>query len=223
METEKTVKTTFRHPLGVIPLTNENVKEIILYEGYIKALNDDPTFKFQAQHTISVSAENIQQVLKAYVKSILPNSIYAILEVIRYDQVNKRDVKQDYLTSFRKKQDIITKLEPYLFRLIHDGTVGFGIASYTQHVHEEIFITPKKTMIIYTSKVKEVEALLVEEGIKEFRETPPVFLENYPTATADLRSLADLFPEEYLQFRDEKYRSEIYTKELIQLLDFQEN
>lgn len=223
MTEEHALRESFRRPLGVIPLKSTDAEEIILYEGYVKAWVSVPTSKHRVQYTISISAEKIEPVVKAYVTSVLPKNLFGILEVTRNDSASEPGVKEEYLSPFQDKENFMATIEPYLFRLIHDGTIGFGVASYTQHEHEELFLERRKTMIIRTSKTSEVEAVLGNAGIEPFGDRPPVFLDAYPTSSGDLFSFADAYPKDYAQYGNKRYHSPVYTKELIRLLNFKEN
>jgi hypothetical protein len=207
----------FITPLGVIPLQNGKRVQADLRDGFVMTASQDP--RYQTRFVVSLSADEIQPLLQRLLPEIFPDQAYAILT---HDRMGpKGETRQQYLTPFVNRDQILPKLDPYMFRLVHDGTVGFGVGWYSRTRHEEVFVNSKKIMTIMTSKPDVVEEILVAHNIDEFE--VPRFITDYETANGDLRSFADVYPEDYAQFRSNEFLSSAYLPELIQQLGFKKN
>jgi hypothetical protein len=208
----------FVTPLGVIPLQNNVRVSPELHNGYIREESHDP--RFQAKVIVSLSADQIEPFVKALAPVMLPERAYAILSITRTD-VPPHDTRETYLTPFTQRDRLVAGLEPYFFRLVHDGNVAFGLGWYDKTRHEEIFVGQKKIITVMTSRPAEVEAVLYRFGVEPF--TEPRFITNYETTNGDLRSFADVYPDEYGAYRSEEYLTAAYTPGLIRQLGFKKN
>jgi hypothetical protein len=208
----------FVTPLGVIPLKDNVRITPDLRNGFVRQDSQDP--RFRTKLMISLSADRIESFVKALAPVLLPEQAYAILNYTRVN-VAPRDTTETLLTPFTERDPLIAGLQPYMFRLIHDGNVAFGLAWYDRTRHEEIFVNQKKIITVMTSRDAEVEAVLHRFAIEPFQE--PKFITAYETANGDLRSFADLFPEEYGQYRSVEFLTAAYIPGLIQKLNFQKN
>jgi hypothetical protein len=207
----------FVTPLGVIPLQNGAPVKADLRNGFVQTPSSDP--RFQTKFVVSLSVPDIQPFLRDLVPAILPAQAYAVLT---HDQMGPNgEAREEYLTPFMERDRILPQLEPYWFRLVHDGTIGFGIGWYSPTRHEEVFINSKKIVTIMTSKTAVVEELLKEHGVEEFQE--PRFITDYQTANGDLRSFADIYPETYGSFKSDEFLPQAYLPGLIRQLGFQKN
>jgi hypothetical protein len=220
-------KDGFILPLGLIPSLDDvdDVKEIVLRNGYIKQPIPLNSEKYKGKYHIALSADRMDGFIKKFAEQILPDKAYAILEVISYDNKNKTDSKIEYLTPFIDKNIIVNRIDKYMFRIINDADVAFGLAFYTSAVHDEIFLTNKKRIIVYTSNPTKFENILSEEDIQEFEDYDARnFIENYPNANMNLFALAMLYPDRYGQYKKfDEYFTLKYTQQLIKELQFKEN
>jgi len=189
----------FVTPLGVIPLRDGVRVQADLRNGFVRMPSRDP--RFETKFVISLSVDDIEPFLQDIVPAILPTEAYAVLI---HDQIgSKGETREEYLTPFLERDRILPQLEPYMFRLVHDGTIGFGVGWYNKTRHEEVFVDSKKILTIMTSKTSVVEQLLADHGVDEFQE--PKFISDYETANGDLRSFADIYPEEYARFKSDEF------------------
>jgi hypothetical protein len=204
-------------PLGVIPLRDGQVFQRQLVNGFVKG---DGRGRFTTEYNISLSVDRIEALVNAFAAQVLPpNRSYGILE---WDEIGDgTEKKHVYVTPVQALDPILAGLKPYLFRIVHDGMVGFGLAGGDSTAHEEVFVTAKKIVRIMTSQVVTVEGLLAEMGIERFRR--PQFISDYPTANGDLMSLSHVFPKTHGQFNSKEFLSGVYVPELVDRLGFRED
>lgn len=227
--TQKRAKEPFVIPLGVVPLSNGKQFDIsYLHNGFVKEEYDDPRFGAKCpMYRISLSTDKIETFVHAFVERILPEKVFAILDYSDVKRIGKDNSERSFLTPFLPKNELTRALKPYMFRLVNDGFVGFGYGWYDHSSHHEIFVKAKKIILIRSSKVAEIEQLLREAGIDEFRE--PRFITDFETLNGDLASLAgisrlpEISPYDYSQFKSREFMSSVYVPELMERLGFKEN
>ena len=121
------------------------------------------------------------------------------------------------------KSELLNKIESYWIPLIYDGNLGFGIAMYTQNKHEEMFLTHRKTIKVFTSETELVEETLKKNGIKEYGAKLPIFLEYFPLSVVDLSQIAIPFSDDLSKRYKVKYSTEELVKEIVSYIGFKEN
>jgi len=208
----------FTTPLGVIPMRNDEPFCAPLQSGYVKSASQ--VKKYSAEYQISLSTEKIEAFVNALVGRILPDRIFAILEWFDISRSAQGACERSFQTPFLPREQIIAALQPYMFRLVNDGFVAFGFGWCDSSSNEEVFVGTKKIISIMTSKSDAVDDVLRQFGIAPFKQ--PRFINEYQTFNGDLRSLADIFPTEYANFKVDDYLSSVYVPELVQLLGFKE-
>jgi hypothetical protein len=208
----------FITPLGVIPTQSGEPFCAPLQNGYVKTASQDK--KYSVEYQICLSTEKIEAFFNAIADRILPESIFALLEWYDISRNATGKSERSFQTPFLPKEQTLTALRPYMFRLVNDGFVAFGCAWGDPSSHEEVFVGAKKIINIMTSKSEAVDDVLRQFGIASFK--PLRFINEYQTLNGDLGSLAEIFPTEYANFKANEYLSSIYVPELVQLLGFKE-
>lgn len=208
---------SFILPVGVMPIHEGKMIPVDLHNGFLKHPSKNPRFK--AAYQISLSADRIEALVKAFVSKLLPETCYAILE---WNEITRDRKQRDhmFLTGYQSKKSIIAGLQPFFFRLINDGFVGFGFACSDMSTHQEIFINPKKIVQIVTPYIDETERILRDLNIPAFQQ--PRFITEYQTVNGDLKSMADLVPQNYAGFNSQEYSSNLYIPQLVKALGFKE-
>jgi len=207
----------FDYPLGIRLWPRERQHaQFTPREGYSFSLleNSSDSYRF----TALAGASKISSIFQSFARLISEEAFF-ILEF--YDQ--EADPEQDtqarpsvYYSSCLTTAEIMTALEPFLPRLIHDGFVGFGLAN--NRLGMELFYSEEKVLTCFTGSHLRVTNLLNRHGIPYLPDL------SYPTDFGhDHLSLLCLpeqaLPESLRDLEDKELDYLNFCNQIIDLLD----
>lgn len=203
-------------PLAFFPLKDDDPRAPLPVwgEGYL--VETPAGTPFTHVFAASLSADIIGPVMRNLAPRLFPQACYAILDWTRTDREGQAR-HEVYLGRFAATALMLKNLEPFEFRLINDGNTGFGLGWYAQDRKQfrEIFLTPRKALVVKTTEPGPVEACFADLEIP--RQERPRFVGDNRCVACDLAALADLDPA-CARFRAPGFVSERYLPELIAAL-----
>ena len=117
-------------------------------EGYTFALLDNSTDSYR--FTAVAGPERVGAIFREFARA-LPEEGFLILEFYE-DEIDPgaedHPAPSVYYSPYLPPQDILSALEVYLPRLLHDGFVGFGLANNREGV--ELFYSEEKVLTCFT-------------------------------------------------------------------------
>lgn len=208
---------SFDYPLGIRLWPRERQHaQFLPREGYTFSLleNSSDSYRF----TALAGAAKISSIFQSFAQ-LISDEAFFILEF--YDQ--ETDPEKDsqatpsvYYSSCLTTAEIMTTLEPFLPRLIHDGFVGFGLAN--NRLGMELFYSEEKVLTCFTGSHLRITNLLNRYGLPYLPDL------TYPTDFGhDHLSLLCLpeqtLPENLQEFDESDLDYLSFCNQLIDLLD----
>jgi hypothetical protein len=245
------VNETLKYPLGIRLWQSEmRTDQHRLREGYAFALleNCSDSYRF----TALADASRVADIVRSFA-SCLPEEAFFILEFYQDFQDDKEDDSEDpvptvYYSPYLPTEELLSTIEPYLHRLIHDGFVGFGLAN--NRAGMELFYSEEKVLTSFTSNHIRIMDLFTRHGLTHQpdllhpadyghdhlsllchpRETLPEPFSTMPESELDyihfcgeLTEMLDMYPvEESLSFFLSKKDQDAIEKRLANHPDFDE-
>jgi hypothetical protein len=154
----------FDFPLGIALWPSElraNRGRFVEGYDYSRLENSGDSFRFTAM----AGAGRIAELLRSFA-ACLPEESFLILEF--YQEELEGETKDNpspvvYYSPYLLTEEILTFLEPYLPRLIHDGFVGFGLANNREGM--ELFYSEEKVLTCFTSNHIQIMNMLARSGL----------------------------------------------------------
>ena len=121
---------SFDFPLGLRPWPNpQRRRRPLLKEGYLLERLENSPDAFRL--TAVMGAGKLPGFFQDFAR-LLPSESFFVLEFYENEgesAANSEQLPRVYYSSYLPTREIIEAITPYLPRLIHDGFVGFGLAS----------------------------------------------------------------------------------------------
>jgi hypothetical protein len=162
---------SFDFPLGLRPWPNpQRLRRPLLKEGYLLERLENSPDAFRL--TAVLGAGKLAGFFQDFAR-LLPDESFFVLEfyeeeepVAGADEALPRVYYSDYLPT----REIIDVILPYLPRLIHDGFVGFGLASNRAGV--EMFCSEESVITCFTDNHLRLTHLLARHGLQHKEHLP---------------------------------------------------
>lgn len=177
----------FALPLGVFIMKDDSGHVFQPQPGFRKYKITSQAFR--AQYAIACSVDMLEPILFSFARSCFADKACAIIE---YYTLTEKETSQveNYLSPFLELDSIVTVFRQYIFQLINDGQVAFGIAWYDGDRHEEIFVDDHKIITMMTSLENTVSGILVDAGLAESENLE--FLSQHAHGHLNLSAVANL-------------------------------
>jgi hypothetical protein len=162
---------SFDFPLGLRPWPNpRRLRRPLLKEGYLLERLENSPDAFRL--TAILGAGKLAGFFQDFAR-LLPNEAFFVLEfyeneggVASENEAAPRVYYSDYLPT----REILEVITPYLPRLIHDGFVGFGLASNRAGL--EMFYSEEKVVTCFTDNHLRLTHLLARHGLPHKEHLP---------------------------------------------------
>jgi hypothetical protein len=162
---------SFDFPLGIRLWPNEpRSRRLRLKEGYSFSLLENCTDSYR--FTVMAGAGKISRVFRSFAQA-LPAEAFLILEYYPEENQGGEDeqpVPTVFYSPYYSTEEILSVLESFLPRLIHDGFVGFGLAN--NRAGMELFYSEEKVLTVFTGNHIRIMDLLARHGL---RHNPDLF------------------------------------------------
>ena len=139
----------FIMPLGVLIMKDDSGAIFEPRQGYRKYAMTNQTYR--TQYLVVCSADRIENLLYSLVHAYFPKNVYGIIEFFSLQEKDKSEV-ETYLSTSLDRDDILAVFKSYIFQLLNDGQIAFGIAWQEGNQHEEIFVDDHKIITVMTSQ-----------------------------------------------------------------------
>lgn len=157
---------SFDFPLGLRPWPNpQRLRRPLLKEGYrLERLENSPdAFRL----TAVLGADKISAFFKDFA-ALLPDESFFVLEFYENEKEGEDAGGEEtqprvYYSDYLPTREIVEVVSPYLARLIHDGFVGFGLASNRAGI--EMFCSEEKVITCFTDNHLRLTTLLARHGL----------------------------------------------------------
>lgn len=151
-------------PLGIRLWPSElRLRRRPLREGYCFSLLENSTDSYR--FTALAGAGKVAEIFRAFA-DCLPEEAFLILEF--YEEASGKDAEEQpvptvFYSPYLPKEEILSTLEPYFPRLVHDGFVGFGLANNRAGL--ELFYSEEKVLTCFTGNHIRVMDLMGRNGL----------------------------------------------------------
>jgi hypothetical protein len=142
-------------------------------EGYVLGTSDNPNYPYYAE--INVSAPRVWNVFVDLIRQLLPEEVGLIL--------GEKDQEKEhlFLGSYTSREVLLKVLGKFEFELANDGFIQFGLIHQVAGKTEEVFVTPSKHFLVWTSDGESLQKVMQAHGIPEFEKLS--FIDEYPRVT----------------------------------------
>jgi hypothetical protein len=133
-------------------------------EGYCVAPLENAAGSFR--FTALAGAEKIAAIFRSFA-ACLPEEAFLILEFYEEPaplESEEQPVPTVYYSPYLPREEILSVLEPYLPRLIHDGFVGFGLANNRAGL--ELFYSEEKVLTCFAGNHIRIMDMLGRHGLR---------------------------------------------------------
>ena len=162
---------SFDFPLGLRPWPNpQRLRRPLLKEGYLLERLEHSPDAFRL--TAVMGASKLSGFFQDFAR-LLPSESFFVLEFYENEGESADEDEQlprAYYSSYLPTQEIIDTIRPYLPRLIHDGFVGFGLASNRAGI--EMFCSEEKVITCFTDNHLRITNLLTRHGLPHKEHLP---------------------------------------------------
>ena len=167
---------SFDFPLGLRPWPNpQRLRRPLLKEGYLLERLENSPDAFRL--TAVLGAGKLAGFFQDFAR-LLPEEAFFVLEFYENDAEASNEEEATprvYYSDYLPTAEIIDVIRPYLSRLVHDGFVGFGLASNRGGI--EMFCSEEKVVTCFTDNPLRLTHLLARHGLphKEYLPLPADF------------------------------------------------
>lgn len=162
---------SFDFPLGLRPWPNQHrLRRPLLKEGYLLERMENTPDAFRL--TAVMGAGKIPVFFRDFA-GLLPEESFFVLEFYENEEQGasaEEPLPRVYYSDYLPTRDIIDIIAPYLSRLIHDGFVGFGLAS--NRAGMEMFCSEEKVITCFTDNHLRLTTLLARHGLPHKEHLP---------------------------------------------------
>lgn len=161
----------FDFPLGLRPWPNpQRLRRPLLKEGYLLERLENAPDAFRI--TAVMGAAKLSDFFKDFSR-LFPEESFFILEFYEKSEsghTEEEPLPQVYYSDYLPTREIIDIVTPYLSRLIHDGFVGFGLASNRAGI--ELFCSEEKVITCFTDNHLRITDLMAQHHLPHKRYLP---------------------------------------------------
>ena len=192
-------------PLGIVILKDEEENVFEPKEGYLKEKSEFDNIKWI--YNISCSLDKMKKLIWEIVQQCFIDKIVFYLGF----EDEKEDFNE-YATKWLSKEELKKMVEPYIFRLLNDCMITWGLVGGTSSQHEEIQIDAMKIITLMTSQESLVEEILKDNAI--LYDENLQFIKDHPHALMNLRAV-EKFYDGYKWLADDEFLTLNYCTEII--------
>ena len=207
----------FDFPLGLRPWPNpQRLRRPLLKEGYLlERLENSPD---AYRLTAVMGAGKLPGFFQDFAR-LLPDESFFVLEFYENEEqaaANDEQLPRVYYSSYLPTPEIIAAVSPYLSRLIHDGFVGFGLASNREGI--EMFCSEEKVITCFTDNHLRLTNLFSRHGLphKEHLPLPSDFGHDHLSLLCHHRLQ---LPPPFATMTPRSLDFQIFCREIIELLE----
>ncbi|QSJ19877.1 hypothetical protein JYQ62_14905 [Nostoc sp. UHCC 0702] len=197
-------------PIGIAILADNNGNVFSPTNGYTKLPSQYPSYRTLI--IASVSVDCLETLLWDIVDSVFDSELLFVLSI---------NEEKTFESSWLNKNYLKQLLQPFMFRLLNDGAVEFGLVRVDENFYEEVRIEYGKVLLIMTSKEQIIEELFNQYHIP-YMESLKIITDS-PHALMNLRAAAKFASGyEWLNLTKDEFLTEIYTSEIVSILKMQQ-
>ncbi len=206
-------------PAGIQPW-GKNYKKGTPVEGFEYSLLDDCDNAYR--FTAVASVEKVEEIFRQFSRLLIDEAFF-ILEyypekslLSRPSGNNERPVPAVFYSPYLPTEYILTRIAPYIERMIHDGFVGFGIANNRRGL--EFFYSEEKVLTFFTDNHLRLSHFLHQQQIHHCSNL--ILPEDFGHDHLSLLGFAQSqLPQELAALSDLDLDSTIFCREISEKLD----
>lgn len=203
-------------PLGVLIMKDDSGAIFEPRQGYRKYTMTNQTYR--TQYLVVCSADRIESLLYSLVYAYFPKNVYGIIEFFTLQEKDKSEV-ETYLSPSLDRDNTLAVFKSYIFQLLNDGQIAFGIAWQEGNQHEEIFVDDHKIITVMTSQELMVEQALGNAGIPALSDLE--FVSQHAHGHLNLKAVADLVSDDDKMPGGPEFVTTVYAGDIIKSLSMQ--
>lgn len=208
---------SFDFPLGLRPWPNpQRLRRPLLKEGYLLERLENSPDAFRL--TAVMGAGKLPGFFQDFTR-LLPEESFFVLEFYENEGqagTNTEQLPRAYYSDYLPPKEILATIMPYLPRLIHDGFVGFGLASNRAGI--EMFCSEEKIVTCFTDNHLRITNLFAHHGLpyKEHLLLPADFGHDHLSLLCHHRLQ---LPPPFAAMKPGELDSLIFCREIVELLE----